>query len=84
MSYGLPVVTTDAIPGAGEILQQGEIGLISPNKNPQALAKNIARLYNDTALRQTLIDKGSRRIGDFHPDVIGKQINDYLQEIVDS
>jgi glycosyltransferase involved in cell wall biosynthesis len=84
MSYGLPVVTTDAIPGAGEILQQGEIGLISPNKDPQALAKNIARLYNDTALRQTLIDKGSRRIADFHPDVIGKQINDYLQEIVDS
>jgi glycosyltransferase involved in cell wall biosynthesis len=81
LSYGLPVVTTDAIPGAREILQDGALGLISPNQDAPALAENIQRLYADAALRQSLVEKGTRRIRDFAPQTIADQLADYLENI---
>jgi glycosyltransferase involved in cell wall biosynthesis len=81
ISYGLPVVTTNAIPGAREILQDGAAGMISPNKDAPALAENIRRLYDDAALRQTLVERGAQRIQDFAPQTIADQLADYFAAI---
>jgi glycosyltransferase involved in cell wall biosynthesis len=75
------VVTTNAIPGAREILQDGAAGMISPNKDAPALAENIRRLYDDAALRQTLVERGAQRIQDFAPQTIADQLADYFAAI---
>ncbi len=50
---GLPLVTTD-MPGCREVVTDGVDGLLVPVKNPEALAKAIARLHDDPALRTRL------------------------------
>ena len=74
MHYGLPIATTDAFPGAREILGNNEYGLISPVNSPKELAKNIKKLYDDSHLREEYIEKGKDRIKAFMPDVIKNQI----------
>ncbi len=53
MAHGLPVVATD-VGGIREIMTDGEDGLIVPPRNPAALARALARLVTDEALRRRL------------------------------
>jgi glycosyltransferase involved in cell wall biosynthesis len=50
---GLPLVTTD-VPGCREVVTHGVDGLLVPVKNATALARAIARLQDDPALRARL------------------------------
>lgn len=84
MSFGLPVVTTDAIPGAREILGNDEFGLISPVGNYQLLAENIKKVYEDEELRASLIKKGKLRVRDFSPETIRSQITGLFKNIMRS
>ena len=81
MAYDLPIASTDAVPGAREILRDGECGLISPNADPEALANSIRRLYEDEALRDRLLRKARDRLQDFAPDTVTRQLSAYLTEI---
>ncbi len=49
----LALVTTD-VPGCREVVSDGVDGLLVPVKDGQALARAIARLHDDPALRQRL------------------------------
>ena len=82
MYFGLPVVSTEALAGGREILGNNECGLLSPNWNPEALAKNIRLVYEDTDLRERLIAKGKERIGDFEPATVYQQFEDFIRQIV--
>ena len=81
MHFGLPVVSTEALAGGREILGNDEYGLISPNWNPEALARNIYRVYADEKLRNELIANGKRRLVDFEPDQVYQQFSDFVREI---
>ncbi len=50
---GLPLVTTD-VPGCREVVTHGVDGLLVPVKNATALARAMARLQDDPALRARL------------------------------
>ena len=50
---GLPLVTTDA-PGCREVVSDGVDGLLVPVRDAVALARAIARLQDDAALRERL------------------------------
>lgn len=50
---GLPVVVSDA-GGLPEMVQEGVTGLLSETANSESLAHQLARLLQDTALRQQL------------------------------
>lgn len=54
-SVGRTIVATD-VPGTMEIVQDGENGLIVPQKDPAALAGGIKKLYADPELRHRLED----------------------------
>ena len=82
MYYRLPIVSTDAIPGAREILGNSEFGLISPDNSHRELAKNIKRLHDDSLLREKFAAKGEERLKDFAPMTIKQQIEDYINEIM--
>lgn len=81
MYFDLPVVSTEALAGGREILGNNECGLLSPNWDPEALAKNIRLVYEDAELRARLIAKGKKRIDDFNPATVYQQFEDFINHI---
>ena len=81
MYFGLPVVSTEALAGGREILGNDEYGLLSPNWDPEALARNIQLVYEDADLRHRLIAKGKTRIDDFDPTTVYQQFEDFISHI---
>lgn len=55
MAAGVPVVATDA-PGIRDVVRNGRTGLLVPVGAPNQLAAAIARVLNEPALRQQLVD----------------------------
>jgi GalNAc-alpha-(1->4)-GalNAc-alpha-(1->3)-diNAcBac-PP-undecaprenol alpha-1,4-N-acetyl-D-galactosaminyltransferase len=62
MSYGLPVIVSNASPGPLDLVKDGETGLVVAVDDPSALAHAIALLGNSGALRKQLGDAGRRRV----------------------
>lgn len=80
MSYSLPVVATDSLPGVREILKDSEYGLICPVGDYESMANCILRIINNPDLYKHYQEAGLQRIKDFDPQVIKRQ----LSSIVDS
>jgi glycosyltransferase involved in cell wall biosynthesis len=66
MAAGVPVVATDCPSGPGEIIHDGEDGLLVPPADPAALAAALLRVLDDRALARRLAAAGRRRADDFH------------------
>jgi len=64
-SCGCAVVATDS-GGIRDFIQNGETGLLSPAKNPQALAVNLCLLLRDDELRTKLGKAGHSGIARFN------------------
>jgi glycosyltransferase involved in cell wall biosynthesis len=62
MAAGLPVVATRAA-AVPEVVPDGEVGLLVPPRDPDALAAALARLLDDEPLRRRLGEAGRRRVG---------------------
>jgi len=65
MACGLPAVAFDT-GGVGEIVEHGRTGLLSPAKDTAGLAKNLAALLTDDALRRRLSAAGRVRVLERH------------------
>ena len=65
MDCGCAVVSTD-IGGVRDYAQHEVTALLSPPKNPEALAQSLVRLLNDDDLRQRIARKGHQRIQEFN------------------
>jgi glycosyltransferase involved in cell wall biosynthesis len=61
MAMGLPVVATDA-GGTGEIVGDGETGLLVPPGAPSAIAGALCRLLDDNTLRSRLVEGAWTRL----------------------
>lgn len=81
MSYNLPIVATDSIPGVREILGNNEFGVICPVGNAVRMANSIKELYDNQTLYCTLQSKGVKRLEDFAPDRIKQQITGVFQNL---
>lgn len=62
MSFGLAAVVTDASPGPLELVEDGVSGLVVPSEDPSALAHALARLAENTELRERLGAAARRRV----------------------
>jgi glycosyltransferase involved in cell wall biosynthesis len=60
MAAGLPVVATD-VGGVGEVVVDGETGLLAPARDDAALAVHLARLAGDAGLRRRFGEAGRAR-----------------------
>lgn len=60
MASGRPVVTTD-VPGCRQSIVEGESGLLVPPRDSGALASAMARLAQDSELRQAMGEAAYRR-----------------------
>lgn len=63
MSAGLPVVST-GVGGVGEIVIDGETGLLAPSGDDGALAEHILQLADDPDRRRRMGEIGCRRAAD--------------------
>lgn len=61
MAAGKPVVATNT-PGTDQVVTHEETGLLSPDDNDEALARNIDRVLSDEALRTRLVQAGTALI----------------------
>jgi glycosyltransferase involved in cell wall biosynthesis len=80
MACELPVVAADA-PGVPDILEENEIsgGLVVPREDAGALASALGRVLDDIPWGRELGKRARRRIEEhFSPEVIGKQLRDFL------
>jgi glycosyltransferase involved in cell wall biosynthesis len=60
MAAGLPVVAT-RVGGTGEVVEEGQTGLLAPAGDSAALAMNILRLADDSTLGHELGQRGRER-----------------------
>jgi glycosyltransferase involved in cell wall biosynthesis len=72
-AHGLPVVAA-ASQGPAALIRDGEDGILTPVDNADALAANIRRLLNDSALRAELARAGLERVeGEFSETAVVAQ-----------
>ena len=70
MNQGCPVITTDAVGAAmGGLVEEGKTGFIVPEKNSAQLARALAQLLTDEALRCQMADAGRLKMNGWTPQV---------------
>ena len=79
MACGAALVTTDT-GGSWDYAADGDTALVSPPKQPEQLANNIARILNDEALRAKLAESGLQKIGEFSWDTNTLRLENLFKE----
>lgn len=80
-AYGVPVISFDCPIGPGEIIQDGENGILVENGETQKLAQAIEKLINDKELRKLLIKYGKYTVMKFDSKVIASQWENLFQNL---
>jgi glycosyltransferase involved in cell wall biosynthesis len=79
LAVGTPVVAT-AVGGVGEIVADGENGLLVPSGDPDAFAAALARLFDDAELRDRLSATAARSVERFAPEQVYGRLEQVLVE----
>ncbi len=82
MACGAALVTTDT-GGSRDYALNEETALVSPAKNPEALAKNLIRVLTDDSLRLQLAKKGYQKIQQFSWDSNCEQLVKCFEKSLD-
>ena len=83
LALGTPVIST-ATGGVGEIVRDGENGLLVPPEDPDALADAIRRFFDDEALRARLAAAAPASVQRFARDEIYGRLERILVEAAGS
>jgi glycosyltransferase involved in cell wall biosynthesis len=70
--------------GIPEIMTDGETGLLTPARDPQALANAIGRLIEDPSLGASLAANALAETARFTPDAYHAALVRVYQEVLDS
>jgi GalNAc-alpha-(1->4)-GalNAc-alpha-(1->3)-diNAcBac-PP-undecaprenol alpha-1,4-N-acetyl-D-galactosaminyltransferase len=68
MACGLPCIVSDASPGPLELISDGHTGLVVPVGDHDALARQLARLAEDSELSRRLGNAARLRVAEHHAD----------------
>lgn len=82
MSFGLPIVATNSLPGVEEILEGGKYGLVSKVGDAAGLAENVRLMYENHELYEKYKQKGIFRMRDFLPETVKDQLKQLLDELI--
>jgi GalNAc-alpha-(1->4)-GalNAc-alpha-(1->3)-diNAcBac-PP-undecaprenol alpha-1,4-N-acetyl-D-galactosaminyltransferase len=72
MAVGRPVAAFDCPTGPGELIRDGETGILVPAADPAALATALRRLISDGALRARLGSAAAEAMHAFRPETIAR------------
>jgi glycosyltransferase involved in cell wall biosynthesis len=79
LAVGTPVVAT-AVGGVGEIVADGENGLLVPSGEPEALAGALARVLGEPALRDRLAAAAAPSVERFAPERVYGRLEQVVLE----
>ncbi|SFB27278.1 Glycosyltransferase involved in cell wall bisynthesis [Lentibacillus halodurans] len=80
----IPVVSTDCRPGAAEVLNDGEFGVMCEVGNAENIAKKLfATLQIDNEQLMLMIDRGKERAYEFDAKTIAKQYGEVFIRTID-
>ncbi|SHF04159.1 MULTISPECIES: glycosyltransferase [Caloramator] len=82
MSFGLPIVATNSLPGVEEILKNNTYGLICEVGNEEMMAEKIATMLKDNNVYEHYSRKSKERIKDFLPEKISNELKNFINELV--
>jgi glycosyltransferase involved in cell wall biosynthesis len=81
MRCGVPVVSTDAPHGPGEILRDGEDGLLTPVGDPDAMGAALLSLINDDDRRRRMATAALTNSARYDPSIVAEQYERLFTEI---
>jgi glycosyltransferase involved in cell wall biosynthesis len=81
MRCGVPVVSTDAPHGPGEILQDGVDGLLTPVGDPDAMGDALLRLINDDDLRRRMAAAALTSSARYDPSLIAARYEQLFTDL---
>jgi glycosyltransferase involved in cell wall biosynthesis len=81
MRCGVPVVSTDAPHGPGEILTDGVDGLLTPLGDPDAMGDALLRLINDDRLRESMAAAALANSTRYDPAPIAERYEQLFEEL---
>ena len=81
MEFGLPMVVTDSKVGPREIIGSDEYGLLCRVQDPEDMAEKIHCMYADRKMYEDYQVKGKRRLCDFKPETIRRQLQSVLDDV---
>ncbi len=79
IACGAALVTTDT-GGSRDYALDGKTALVSPPRQPELLANNLARVLSDEALRDRLADKGAQKVKEFSWEVNSLRLEKLFKE----
>lgn len=83
MACGTPVVATDCRSGPGEIIRDGEDGLLVPPGDQVKLAKGMLRVLESEDLRKKFIRAGAKRIQAFRIEDVTREYEALVMSAID-
>ncbi|NUR89250.1 MAG: glycosyltransferase family 4 protein [Nonomuraea sp.] len=82
MTHALPIVAFDCPTGPGEVLTDGEDGLLVPPQDVSALAAGLERLVTDRSLRLRMGAAAARTAEDYTPEAVTPMWEDLFSELL--
>ncbi len=80
MLHRVPVIATD-VAGISEVIEDGVTGLLIPQKDPQAIAAAVLRLFRDRQAALAMAERGRTRVWqDFDPERNHFRVLELFQE----
>jgi L-malate glycosyltransferase len=83
MAAGIPCVASN-VGGIPEIMTNERTGLLTPARNPDALAQAIGRLLADPALAKSLTERALAETARFNPDAYHADLLRIFQHVMDN
>jgi glycosyltransferase involved in cell wall biosynthesis len=80
LAVGTPVIAT-AAGGVGEVVRDGENGLLVPLGDATALGDAVRRYFGDEELRRRLHEGAAPSVAEYSPDRIFAQLEQTLQQV---
>lgn len=82
MAWRLPVLATD-VGGVSEIVEQNRTAVLVPPHDPDSMARALARLIDDSSLRNRLADASATRVVEhFSPQIYTQSLIKLYSELV--
>lgn len=78
MNFGVPVISSNSVPGAGEIIENGKNGLIYPVGDFEKLAFQCNYLLNNESKQSEFSSNGKLKIQEFDPSVIEVKLQEFI------
>jgi len=81
MTYGVPIVSTNSLPGAYEAFQGERCAMVVPVADPQAMTDALKTMLGSPEIREKYIKLGCERVKAFSVDTIKNQLTSFLANL---